>query len=394
MEFRVPAADEKGMATRFRFISLLLLLFLGIGSLRAQDWAENLQVHGYASQGFLFSSQNNYLTTRSSRGSLQWTDGVISVMDSVTDRLRVGMQLHMSQLGQLGGSQVKLDWASGDYRLNDHLGFRAGKIKTVFGLFTDSQDVEPIFLWVLLPQSLYPIDNRDYMLSEVGGEVYGRVGLGAGRGALRYHAQVGESYLEEDEGYMQQLAGYGLTFASHPGGSIWGGDLRWETPIPGWSIGASASVQDISGTAEQGAVRVKPFLSPVYYSQFERAKWFFAGEYNRAPVNPTLFFGSDAFAWPLDQRSWYLMGSYRISGKLQVGSYYSHYVNKAANAALPENYSKDWVIAGRYNFNAFFYGKLEGHFLHGTGLGYYPNTNPDGLQPNSRILAIKVGFTF
>ncbi len=172
------------------------------------------------------SSKNNYLTTRSSQGSLQWTDGVISVTDTVTDKLRVGMQLHMYQLGQLGGSQVKLDWVSGDYRLNDQLGFRAGRIKTVFGLFTDSQDVEPIFLWVLLPQSLYPIDNRDYMLSELGGEIYGRVSLGTGRGALRYHAQGGGASLEEDEGYMQQLAGYGLTFPRTPGGSIWGGDLR------------------------------------------------------------------------------------------------------------------------------------------------------------------------
>ena len=183
------------MATlfRLRFVPLLFLIYLGVESGQAQDWNENLQIHGYASQGFLFSSKNNYLTTRSSQGSLQWTDGVISVTDSVTDKLRVGMQFHMYQLGQLGGSQVELDWASGDYRLNDQLGFRAGKIKTVFGLFTDSQDVEPIFLWVLLPQSLYPIDNRDYMLSELGGEIYGRVNLGRGRGALRYHAQGGEA---------------------------------------------------------------------------------------------------------------------------------------------------------------------------------------------------------
>jgi hypothetical protein len=384
------------MATlfRLRFVPLLFLIWLGVESGQAQDWNENLQIHGYASQGFLFSSKNNYLTTRSSQGSLQWTDGVISVTDSVTDKLRVGMQFHMYQLGQLGGSQVELDWASGDYRLNDQLGFRAGKIKTVFGLFTDSQDVEPIFLWVLLPQSLYPIDNRDYMLSELGGEIYGRVNLGRGRGALRYHAQGGEAYLEEDEGYMQQLAGYGLTFDRAPAGSIWGGDLRWETPIRGWSVGASAVVQDMNGTAEQGAVRVTRFFSPVYYSQFERGKWFFAGEYNRAPVNPTLFFGTEGFAWPLDQRSWYLMGSYRVTDKLQVGTYYSHYVNRAADTALRENYSKDWVIAGRYDFNSFLYGKVEGHFLQGTGLGYYSETNPNGLQTNSRILAARIGFTF
>jgi hypothetical protein len=52
------------------------------------------------------------------------------------------------------------------------------------------------------------------------------------------------------------------------------------------------------------------------------------------------------------------------------------------------------VVSGRYDFNPYFYGKIEGHFLHGTGLGYYASTNPNGLNPNSNILAAKIGFSF
>jgi hypothetical protein len=95
-----------------------------------------------------------------------------------------------------------------------------------------------------------------------------------------------------------------------------------------------------------------------------------------------------------DARTWYAMGSYRLVKKVQVGGYYSYYVNKSMNTALPANYSKDWVAAGRYDFNAYFYGKIEGHFLHGNGLGYYTSTNPNGLQPNSNMLAAKIGFSF
>lgn len=97
---------------------------------------------------------------------------------------------------------------------------------------------------------------------------------------------------------------------------------------------------------------------------------------------------------PFDQRSWYPMASYHLTPKLEVGTYYSHYVNKAADTSLPANYAKDWVVSGRYNFNEYFYGKLEGHFLHGNGLGYYMNTNPNGLQPNSNMLAARIGFSF
>src|ERR1700691_4789385 len=96
-----------------------------VQDLRAQDLA-GIEVHGFVPQGFLFSSNNNYLTMQSSSGSLQWTDGAVSVSDSLTDKLRVGIQLHMYQLGQLGGPNVHVDWVSGDYRVNDHLGFRAG----------------------------------------------------------------------------------------------------------------------------------------------------------------------------------------------------------------------------------------------------------------------------
>src|SRR5271168_5256558 len=107
------------MARRMR---LCLLVCLWTCGLRAQD-AANIEIHGFVTQGFLFSSKNNYLTTQSSSGSLQWTDGAVSVSDSLSDKLRVGIQLHMYQLGQLGGPNIEVDWASGDYRVNDYFGF-------------------------------------------------------------------------------------------------------------------------------------------------------------------------------------------------------------------------------------------------------------------------------
>jgi hypothetical protein len=81
-------------------------------SLQAQDLA-GVEIHGFVTQGFLFSSHNNYLTMHSDSGSFQWTDGAVSVTDSLTDSLRVGIQLHMYQLGQLGGPHLQVDWAVG-----------------------------------------------------------------------------------------------------------------------------------------------------------------------------------------------------------------------------------------------------------------------------------------
>ena len=113
------------MSRRMHLLSrrMLLFLFAGTctGSLYAQDLA-GIVVHGFVSQGFLFSSNNNYLSMKSSDGSPQWTDAAVNISDSFADNLRVGMQLHMYQLGQFGGSNVMVDWALGDYRVNDHFG--------------------------------------------------------------------------------------------------------------------------------------------------------------------------------------------------------------------------------------------------------------------------------
>jgi len=373
--------------------SLFLLACICTSALYAQDLSD-IHVHGFVTQGFIFSSNNNYLTMHTSAGSLQWTDGAVSIADSLSDNLRVGIQLHMYQLGQLGGPNVDVDWASGDYKINDYLGFRAGKVKTVIGLFNDSQDVDAVFLWTLLPQGSYPIDNEGFFLAHLGGEMYGYLPLGNRGGRLRYDGYVGESSLPTDGGYVKQLADTGFVFTTAPSGKTYGGDVRWETPLRGLMVGSSADVQALDGSSPEATLHISPFILGAQYAQFTRGKFYFAGEYDRAPASGILTVGPAVIPLPLDGRAWYGMGSYRLSKKLQLGSYYSHYVNKALDTRLPANYSKDWVASGRYDFNSYFYGKLEGHFLRGTGLGDYTSTNPNGLKPNSNMLVAKIGFNF
>src|SRR5580704_1957695 len=373
---------------------LLCLVCTWPGILCAQDLS-GIQIHGFATQGILYSSHNNYLSMESSSGSLQWTDGAVSFTDSLTNNLRVGIQLHVYQLGVLGGPNVQVDWASGDYRVNDYLGFRAGKVKTALGLFNDSQDVDAIFLWILLPQSVYPADNKSFFLSHDGGEVYGALALGDHAGKLLYRGYAGEATLDLKGGYLKLIADEGgILFPTRPGRKIYGGDLRWEAPLRGLTVGSSAHVQAVDGTAPIGNIHIPSFLTTAEYAQLERGRFYFAAEYRREPPAPIVTIGPEVLPIPFDARSWFAMGSYRLSQRFQLGRYYSHYVNKDADTTLPANYSKDWVVSGRYDFNSYFYGKIEGHFLRGTGLGYYPSTNADGLKPTSNMLAAKIGFSF
>ena len=360
--------------------------------LAAQD-LEHLQIHGFATQGFLFSSNNNYLTVKSSSGSLQWTEGGLSLNDSFSEKLRVGIQVHMYHMGEIGGPNVLVDWVSGDYKIHDQLGIRAGKVKVPMGLFNDSQDVDSLFLWTMLPQSNYPDDNRDFDLAVLGGEIYGWVSL-EGSGRLHGRGYVGENRLDANGGYMRNLAEYGFTFPDAPSGKAFGGDLRWEAPWKGLTVGASVESQRLDGAGPEGTLHLTPAFMTAYYAEWTKGKWYIAGEYWRVPLILSLRAGIESFTVPIDQRSWYPMVSYQLTKRLQVGTYYSHYINKAGDVSQPENQSKDWALSGRYNFNSNFYAKVETHFLHGTGIGYYAGSNPDGLKPKSVLLAARVGFTF
>jgi len=394
----------------FRRVLILVSLCACAGPGLTQDLS-TIQIHGFATQGFLYSSANNYLSANTSAGSFAWNDGAVSVSDTLSDKLRVGIQLHMYQLGDLGGANVQVDWATGDYKLNEQLGFRAGKFKIPIGLYNDSQDVDAVHLWALLPQSVYPTDNRSFTLSAMGGEFYGSEKLGQKAGTLIYRAYAGYRPLDRSGGYVKSLnlelegldASFGLPvtpITAAPTGNVFGGDLRWQTPWKGLLIGSSAFAEDAQGSAGAVAFRVVRNTVTQQYAQFERGRFFVAAEVRRMPASlfltATTAGGLVVIPYPIDFRSWYAMTSYRVTEKLQVGTYYSHFVDAGGgeDTALISNYSRDWTVSARYDFNSYFYGKLEEHFIHGTDLGYYPDSNPNGEKPRSNVLAAKIGFSF
>jgi hypothetical protein len=393
---------------RRSLLGLFVCLFAS--AMFAQELSD-IQIHGFATQGFLYSSSNNYLSTNSSSGSLAWTDGVVSLSDQVSDKLRVGIQMRMSQLGEFGGSNLQVDWASGDYRLNDKVRFSVGKVKTVLGLFNDTQDVDAVHLWALLPQGVYPIDNKSFDLAHYGADFYGEMPLGKQAGTLAYRAYVGYRTLDLDSGYVKDIdltmpgldQAFGLPDASittAPSGKVFGGDVRWQTPLKGLLIGSSASAEDVQGSAGAVSVHAARNVVTQEYARFERGRFFAAFEMKRMPVGLSFIantaMGPIPVPNPVDWRSWYVMTSYRVAEKFQLGTYYSHLVDAGGgqNTSHTGNYSKDWTISGRYDFNPHFYAKLEEHFVHGTDIGFYSDSNPNGSRPRSNILAARIGVTF
>jgi len=391
---------------------------------QAQDFriaGREIQVHGFASQGFIYTNDNNWLTMHTSQGSGAFTDFGVNISTQVTDNLRVGAQVYDRNLGDLGEWHPSVDWALADYRFKPWFGIRAGKVKTTLGLYNDTQDLDFLHTFVLLPQSIYPTDVRNASLSHLGVDVYGKFSLSHGLGDLLYTAYAGHRSDSLYDGYTYLATQYDV-FYSRYGGLQYGGDLRWKTPLQGLLVGLSRMDQDLGGNGT--------FISPYnptggfvpyadaskgdstnqFYAEYSRRKLQLDSEYRRFIHDDAI--NSGILLTATDIRGWYLSGTYRVATHLALGSYYSRYTIATGSGGplaalfpaqtdtgLPANHVYDKVITARIDLKRFCYLKVEGHFMNGVGDstfpdGFYPQVNPHGFKPETNALVLKTGVNF
>jgi hypothetical protein len=381
-----------------------LMLALGTGIATAQSLDDlNIQIHGYDTQGFLFTTRNNIFTTTSSTGSPAWTEAVLNITSQPIPKLRIGVQGRYFLLGNLGNA-ITLDWAAADYKADERFGIRFGKVKTPSGLFNEVQDIDPSYMWSLLPQGIYPLESRNSLLSHYGGVAYGTVKLGQAAGKLEYRGWGGNRSIGSDDGYFVSERELGIVLPNGLSQIVFGGAMHWRTPLPGLMIGASvghsnagssALVDTIPGYGSfNGTLTSNSGSQPQLFGRYEREKLTFAAEYSRISSR-------GAFKIPnlvtqpynIDYRTWYGMASYKLTSKLTAGLYASQFFDHQAVLG-PAGYQKDWAVSGRYDFNEFLYAKAEQHFVDGTAIVYDIARNPRGLKPDTRLTILKLGVSF
>jgi hypothetical protein len=367
---------------------------------------EEFQVHGFVSQGFMYSGNNNYLSAGTTQGYFGPTDGGVNVSTQITDKFRIGAQVYDFNVGQLGKWHPELDWATADYRFKDWFGIRGGKVKTVFGLYTDTQDMNFLQTFALLPQAIYPIDLRDQSIAHTGGDVYGNIGLKR-LGGLSYTGFVGTMFDSANSGYIYATKASGLNLTSN-GGLSYGGDLRWNAPLSGLVLGASQMWQSpdekgICATASfcrhgsaYFSTSIKDFSSQ-FYGQFTRGKFRFDTEYRRTWHDWEIANGHAEIT--IGVKAYYTAAAYRISSRLELGSYFSHMRADAFYAAPVLGHEFDKVVTARVDLTKYWNLKVEGHFINGTGgqalpFGFYPQVNPNGYQDKTPLLVVRTGLNF
>jgi hypothetical protein len=389
-----PLSLEKPMN---RLLATAAILIAAAAPLHPQSIEDlNLQIHGYATQGFLYTDHNNWNTTSSSDGSAAWTEAVVNIALQPEPKLRIGVQARYYLLGNYGNA-ITLDFASLDYKANDWIGFRAGKVKSPVGMLNETQDIDPTHLWVLLPQSIYPIGSRNSQLAHYGGVLYGTAPLGRSLGKMDYRAFGGQRVVGSEDSSLQQFADIGYTLPSGVSGRTFGGTLHWQTPLRGLGVGATYTSEQLAGAILAGPLAGSTTLShirqPFFFGKYERDKFMFGGEYSRqALLSDIQVAAYPGHFQPYDTRAMYLMTSWKFSDKLTAGAYYSNLVNRTLPPGGARD-QKDWAFTGRCDFNPFLYLKLEQHVMNGTVIGFAAAGNPQ-LNPSTRMSLLKLGTSF
>lgn len=346
---------------------------------------DSIQLHGFASQGFMKSTANNYLTF-SKYGSFEFTDAALNVTLQATSSLRGGLQLYSYNLGPDGNFAVQLDWAFLEYTEAEWLQIRAGRFKLAAGgLYNDIVDVDAARVPILLPSGIYNPDMRDTDLQLSGLAIGGTLPLGS-VGGLSYELFGGADPMPVAADVSPRIK-YKA-----------GGTLMWEAPAPvdGLRIGGSIKRQSVvvsnklAPMALQGmkaAGKVPPdfdgkfqirlpnhttYLASV---EFERGDLLLAAEYGRRSTK-------QKFSLPIKPDGWvrreqmYALVAYRFAPWFATSAYYSLYFadpadrdGKAADSQFQEEhqaYQHDAALTLRFDINSYWLAKLEGHYFNGT----------------------------
>jgi hypothetical protein len=346
-----------------------------------------VELHGFVSQGAFVSSANDYIGA-SSRGSLGLFEVGLNASTQVARDLRAGIQLFARDIAIEDELVPHVDWAFLDYRWRRWLGLRAGIIKMPFGLYNEYVDIDAARVAILMPQSIYPIRNRDALIAHRGFSVYGERELG-GSGAVDYQAWLGTLTIPRSA-----LTLTGATLDRVDTKYVTGGQVFWHPPLDGLRVGVSylrASIDfhvalpdpTVSGLVMAGLVPAdfdgklvvsqRPTSFVIGSAEYTHGPWLVAAEYHRAYKRQRTTLPALIPTFEQDSEGFYGMATYQASSRIQTGAYYSvNHVDvddrKGHDPKYTENYQafqRDLAATVRYDVNDHWLWKAEAHFIDG-----------------------------
>lgn len=200
------SASKLSRSSRARPLVVGLLLMVGLTTGRAMAGPEvfdTLQLHGFASQGWVTTDDNNFFGPSSDgNGSFEFTEIGVNASLRPHEDLLVSAQVLSRRAGGDGDdARPELDHGLLDYQAVSEpgrtAGVQIGRVKNPFGLYNQTRDMPFTRPGILLPQSIYFDRARSLALASDGGNVYFEERMDGGA-RLRAQIGVGRPQVDED----------------------------------------------------------------------------------------------------------------------------------------------------------------------------------------------------
>ncbi len=397
-------------------LAMLILIMLGMaftGSVYAVEFEEfgAVEIHGFISQGYMMSDDNNFYSDTVHGGTSQFNEAGINFKSNVSDRLRVGIQLFTRDLGRMGNNKIAIDYAFADYSIKNWANLRAGKVKLPFGLYNMERDVDMLRTFVFLPQSFYNEGWRDSANAMNGVGFYGYIPVGR-MGSFFYNIYGGNTAVDSDSGVarlfenaMPTALGMDVISTDVDYTTAW--TLAWESifGVDGLRIvgGQWDVVLDFNIEHNNPYGEVIPWIDPstgLPTGRYDigRQEGVLHGRNLTSSLSLEYAVGDLFLAAEIMQNDlkfefelfpggvqayrtlgWYTSLTYRVTDWLELGTCYGeYYANKNDKKGKeitgwngvnpPRPWQKDWTFATRFDLSMNWVFKLEVHSIDGATL--------------------------
>jgi hypothetical protein len=377
------------------FIAPLWQILAAEESPRTFTESINLETHGFVSFGHLRTWNNNVYDDDTTDGTYEFYEAALNAVTRPFDRLRLGAQLFVRDLGHYDNGRVELDWGYLDYNAHEWCDVQLGRVKIPLGLYNESQDIDAARTSVFLAQSVYPTRLRELLVSVDGGKVAGRFDL-ADAGALSYTVFAGTKHFNEDSAYATYV-GETARFAVDDVevGPVFGGMLHWDTPLPDLALRLTmyqGQDIDIRGISTAGATSlVSDSRSMVASMQWAPPGWTLDAEYLHIDTDGESVRGAVATPYEFHYDGGYLSATWHVCPWFEgyLAAEYRHNDLRGR----PTNSGWSWIAAVNLlplrNWSL----KAEYQYQDNT-VAVLPVDNPQGIVEPWHLLALKTTVDF
>jgi hypothetical protein len=381
------------------------------GFAKTQYLPEEIQIHGFLTQGFFHSSDNNVYGQSDDGISPGLTEIGVNANYQPWDNMRFAAQGLYRRAGDVDTGSLELDYGLVDLTLFDYksgkIGLRAGRIKNPFGLYNETRDVAFTHPTILLPQGIYFDRSRSLMLAADGGSFYAEQRTEFGDFNFKFNVGMPSNDLSEIKTIVLATSNAGGQFDTKPSIAtqlsyeLNGGeyifavsymDLKFDyNPLPGETTFVGMPIS-------KSTTSIQPLL---FSAQYNGEEFTLTGEYNYRWNT----FGNFAPEGRFVTESWYIEGSYRILSQLQATVRYDtisidkddRHGNGAAALGFPKHvaFAEDWVFGLRWDITPSWMVRADYTRVHGTAwLPQADNPDPFKGKQDWDLYGLQFSFKF